>query len=104
MQYNTSDLCDFYAGLVDVVDPIFCNYGVLSSFAGKVVTLKCFENLGLITQLVALDGSGKVLVIDGAAQQDAHSLMKKLPKRPQIMVGKVLFVTAVSVMLMHWKQ
>lgn len=65
MQYNTSELCDFYADLIDVVDPIFCNYGGLDSFGGKVVTLKCFENLGLITQLVTLDGTGKVLVIDG---------------------------------------
>ena len=65
MQYNTSELCDFYADLVDVIDPIFCNYGGLSSFAGKVVTLKCFENSGLITQVVNLDGTGKVLVIDG---------------------------------------
>ncbi|PKH85541.1 ribonuclease E activity regulator RraA [Colwellia sp. Bg11-28] len=65
MQYNTSELCDFYADLIDVVDPIFCNYGGRSSFAGKVVTLKCFEHLGLINELVATDGTGKVLVIDG---------------------------------------
>ncbi|MCJ8295347.1 MAG: ribonuclease E activity regulator RraA [Colwellia sp.] len=65
MQYNTSELCDFYADLIDVVDPIFCNYGGSSSFAGKVVTVKCFENLGLITELVNLNGKGKVLVIDG---------------------------------------
>lgn len=65
MQYNTSELCDFYADLIDVVEPIFCNYGGRSSFAGKVVTLKCFENLGLISELVNTNGSGKVLVIDG---------------------------------------
>jgi len=65
MQYNTSELCDFYADLIDVVEPIFCNYGGRSSFAGKVVTLKCFENLGLINELVNSDGAGKVLVIDG---------------------------------------
>ena len=65
MQYNTSELCDFYADLVDVVDPIFCNFGGRSSFAGKVVTVKCFENVGLINELVALNGQGKVLVIDG---------------------------------------
>ncbi len=65
MHYNTSELCDFYADLIDVVDPIFCNYGGRCSFAGKVVTLKCFENLGLVNELVKLDGIGKVLVIDG---------------------------------------
>ncbi|PKI12997.1 ribonuclease E activity regulator RraA [Colwellia sp. 12G3] len=65
MHYNTSELCDFYADLIDVVDPIFCNYGGRSSFAGNVVTLKCFENLGLVNELVKIDGTGKVLVIDG---------------------------------------
>jgi regulator of ribonuclease activity A len=65
MQYNTSELCDFYADLIDVVDPIFCNYGGRHSIAGKVVTLKCFEQLGLINALVKTNGLGKVLVIDG---------------------------------------
>lgn len=65
MQYNTSELCDFYADLVDVIDPVFFNYGGRNSFAGKVVTIKCFENLGLITDMVKIDGTGKVLVIDG---------------------------------------
>lgn len=65
MEYNTSQLCDIYAGLIDVVDPIFSNYGGRSSFGGKVVTIKCFESLGLIEQIVATDGTSKVLVIDG---------------------------------------
>lgn len=65
MEYNTSELCNIYADLIDVVDPIFCNYGGRSSFGGQVVTIKCFENNGLIAQIVATDGLGKVLVIDG---------------------------------------
>ena len=65
MQYNTSELCDLYADLVDVVDPIFSNYGGRTSFGGKVVTLKCFESLGLIERIIAAEGTGKVLVIDG---------------------------------------
>jgi len=65
MEYDTSQLCDTYADLVDVVDPIFSNYGGRHSFGGKVVTIKCFEGTGLIEQLVATGGTGKVLVIDG---------------------------------------
>lgn len=65
MEYNTSELCDIYADLIDVVEPIFCNYGGRSSFGGKVVTLKCFESNGVLQQLVNSDGEGKVLVIDG---------------------------------------
>ena len=65
MEYNTSELCNIYADLIDVVDPIFCNYGGRSSFGGQVVTIQCFENNGLIQQVVASNGQGKVLVIDG---------------------------------------
>lgn len=65
MEYDTSQLCDTYADLVDVVDPIFSNYGGRHSFGGKVVTIKCFEGTGLIEKIVATDGTSKVLVIDG---------------------------------------
>ena len=65
MEYNTSELCNLYAELVDVVEPLFCNYGGRSSFGGQVVTVKCFEANGLITELAESDGQGKVLVIDG---------------------------------------
>lgn len=65
MQYNTTELCSIYSELIDVVDPIFSNYGGRSSFGGKVVTVKCFENNGMIMNLVETDGEGKVLVIDG---------------------------------------
>jgi len=65
MEYNTSELCNIYADLIDVVEPIFCNYSGRSSFGGQVVTLKCFENNGLIQQVVSSNGKGKVLVIDG---------------------------------------
>mgnify|MGYP000331624610 CR=1 FL=1 len=65
MEYNTSELCNIYADLIDVVEPIFSNYGGRSSFSGKVVTIKCFENNGLIMQIASTDGTGKVLVIDG---------------------------------------
>ena len=56
MEYNTSELCDIYTDLVDVLEPVFSNYGV---------TIKCFENNGLISEIVDTDGTGKVLVIDG---------------------------------------
>ena len=65
MEYNTSELCNLYADLVDVVEPIFSNYGGISSFGGSVITIKCFENNGLICKILEQDGKGKVLVIDG---------------------------------------
>lgn len=65
MQYNTSELCDMYTETVDVLAPIFEHYGGLTSFGGQVQTIKCFEDNAIILNVVANDGTGKVLVIDG---------------------------------------
>jgi len=46
MEYNTSELCDMYLDVVDVVEPMFSNYGGCSSFGGSISTIKCFEDNG----------------------------------------------------------
>lgn len=65
MDYNTSLLCDIYADTIDVVEPLLTNFGGRSSFAGEVVTIKCFESVGLIYKMLEENGVGKVLLIDG---------------------------------------
>lgn len=63
--YLTPDLCDAYPELVQVVDPMFSNFGGRDSFGGEIVTIKCFEDNSLLKEQVALPGDGKVLVVDG---------------------------------------
>lgn len=65
MQYVTPDLCDAYPDLVQVVEPIFSNFGGRDSFGGQIVTVKCFEDNSLVKEQVELDGTGKVMVVDG---------------------------------------
>lgn len=65
MEYNTSALCDIYLEQVDVVEPMFSNFGGSASFAGQITTVKCFEDNGLIRELLEQDGLGRVLLIDG---------------------------------------
>ncbi len=65
MEYNTSELCDLYADTVDVVEPMFASYGGRNAFGGEITTIKCFENAGLIAQVVQESGTGRVLLIDG---------------------------------------
>ncbi|WP_261816137.1 ribonuclease E activity regulator RraA [Vibrio gallicus] len=65
MEYNTSALCDVYLDQVDVVEPMFSNFGGSASFAGQITTIKCFEDNGLIRSVLEQDGQGRVLLIDG---------------------------------------
>ncbi|MCG9651160.1 ribonuclease E activity regulator RraA [Vibrio brasiliensis] len=65
MEYNTSALCDIYLEQVDVVEPMFSNFGGCASFAGQITTVKCYEDNGLIREILEQDGLGRVLLIDG---------------------------------------
>ncbi len=64
MDYLTPDLCDAFPDLVQAVDPIFKNYGGRQSFGGEIITVKCFEDNSKVKELVATDGTGKVMVVD----------------------------------------
>lgn len=64
MTYITPDLCDENPE-VEVLEPMFNNYGGKESFGGEVVTVKCFEDNSIVKQQVALPGKGKVMVVDG---------------------------------------
>lgn len=65
MEYNTSALCDIYSDQVDVVEPMFSNFGGSASFAGQLTTVKCFEDNGIIRSILEEDGAGRILLIDG---------------------------------------
>lgn len=45
----------------------FQSYGARKSFGGQIVTVKCFEDNSRVKELLATDGTGKVLVVDGGA-------------------------------------
>ncbi|MBQ4832611.1 ribonuclease E activity regulator RraA [Pseudoalteromonas sp. MMG010] len=65
MDYSTSDLCDTFPDAIDVLEPMFINFGGLSSFGGCIKTVKCFENNELIRDILSQDGDEKILLIDG---------------------------------------
>ncbi|MDH2924567.1 regulator of ribonuclease activity A [Nicoletella semolina] len=65
MHIDTSTLCDIYSDQVDVVEPIFSSFGGRPSFYGKITTIKCFENNGLIAEVLEENGQGRVLLVDG---------------------------------------
>ena len=64
-QYITPDLCDEYPELVQVVEPMFNNFGGKDNFGGQIVTVKCHEDNSKVKEAVGENGIGKVLVVDG---------------------------------------
>ena len=45
----------------------FRNFGGRKAFGGEIVTVKCFEDNSRVKELLATEGAGKVLVVDGGA-------------------------------------
>jgi regulator of ribonuclease activity A len=68
MKMKTTDLCDAYPEKLEIAQSIsFRNYGGNKTFAGQIVTVKCFETNQFVRRALEQDGTGKVLVVDGGA-------------------------------------
>lgn len=61
------DLFDEHASQLELATPIFNNYGGKRIFYGKIVTVSCINDNSKVKELVAQNGSGKVMVVDGKA-------------------------------------
>lgn len=64
MKYDTSELCDIYQEDINVVEPLFSNFGGRSSFGGQITTVKCFEDNGLLYDLLEENGKDRILLVD----------------------------------------
>lgn len=67
MTFSIPDLCDDFLTELQVLEPLFTEYGDKEKFSGEVVTIKCFEDNSLVKQTLSTDGTGKVMVVDGGA-------------------------------------
>lgn len=59
------DLFDQYPEELNLADKPFNDYGNKTIFFGEIVTVSCFEDNSKVKELLATDGIGKVLVVDG---------------------------------------
>jgi regulator of ribonuclease activity A len=62
----TADLYDELGDALSSCTTQFRSYGGRSAFEGTIVTLKVFEDNALVKEVLAQDGEGRVLVVDGA--------------------------------------
>ncbi|MES2661789.1 MAG: ribonuclease E activity regulator RraA [Pseudomonadota bacterium] len=67
--FITPDLFDSFEDQVEVLEPLFKNYGGVSAFGGPVVTVKCHEDNSLVKEQVGIPGKGHVLVVDGGGSK-----------------------------------
>ncbi|MGH6635518.1 MAG: ribonuclease E activity regulator RraA [Gammaproteobacteria bacterium] len=65
MTTATADVYDRYGGKLQVLMPMFNDYGGLRSFCGVIATLKVHEDNSLVRAALEEQGQGRVLVIDG---------------------------------------
>ncbi|HET6783700.1 MAG TPA: ribonuclease E activity regulator RraA [Pseudoxanthomonas sp.] len=80
MSWTTPDLCDEYPE-VAVADPVFRDYGGNPAFCGRIVTIDCFEDNSRVRDLVATDGRGKMLVVQGGGSLRCSLLGDMLAER-----------------------
>ena len=65
MTLSVPDICDDFFDEIQVLEPLFSDYGGMHKFCGEIVTLKCFEDNSLVRDLVRSEGRGRVIVVDG---------------------------------------
>jgi len=61
------DLFDQYPEQLQLAQPLFNDYGGKVIFSGEIVTVSCLNDNSKVKELVATDGTGKVMVVDGKA-------------------------------------
>ena len=65
--WKTADLCDDFPSLTQIAAPLLQDYGGLTSFCGKIVIVQAFDDNTLVKEMLAKNGKGQVLVVDGGA-------------------------------------
>lgn len=75
---STADLCDEYGDAVRVLDARLTDYGGVSSFSGRVVTVRVRGDNALVRATLESAGNGRVLVIDGGGSLQAALVGGKL--------------------------
>lgn len=59
------DLFDKYPEQLQLARLPLVDYGKRIIFSGEIITVSCFEDNSKVKEVLAIDGTGKVLVVDG---------------------------------------
>jgi regulator of ribonuclease activity A len=78
MLFTTADLCDEHGDAVQVVEPLFRDFGFRKAFSGPLTTVVAPGDNSLVAAAVEETGQGRVLVVDGAGAPDCALLGDRL--------------------------
>ena len=65
MTLSVPDICDDFFDEIQVLEPLFSDYGGMRKFCGEILTIRCFEDNSLVGETVRTAGHGRVVVVDG---------------------------------------
>jgi len=65
MTQATAELSDTYDTMIQVAQPIFRDFGGVSAFSGPIATVQANEDNTSVRAMLAQEGHGRVLVVDG---------------------------------------
>lgn len=70
-KFSTADLYDEHGDALDSVSLVLSDMGGRISFTGRVRTVQCHRDNALVKEILATDGHGQVLVIDGGGSLES---------------------------------
>ena len=77
MNKTTCDISDKLHPDVQYLEPIYKSYGAKTSFSGRIVTVKCYEDNSLVETALRTNGKDSVLVIDAGGSMNCAMLGDK---------------------------
>jgi len=63
--WATADLCDDHEDALEILAPVFRDFGDSRAFYGQVFCIKVYEDNTLVARTLEQPGAGRVLVVDG---------------------------------------
>ena len=69
MSFKTADLSDDYSDILQVLEPGMQDYGANIKFAGRISTVRCFEDNSKVREQLSSPGNGRVLVVDAGGSK-----------------------------------
>ncbi|MCG9065453.1 ribonuclease E activity regulator RraA [Laribacter hongkongensis] len=69
MDFLTADLCDEFSDRLQILAPGYASFGGHTRFAGRIATLKVFEDNSRVREMLSEPGEGRVLVVDGSGSR-----------------------------------